>query len=128
MSNDAWKQHTMVAPNPNRISGTTLNKIVIDDVVAMKTADWKASFAPNGVDVDRYYRLRNMRVNRHAVWSIGCVDVIVTHIPTGTTSRTIRVSTEDSTAFEVVMAEVISILARELEVEIAVYERLEKAK
>jgi hypothetical protein len=128
MSNDAWKQYTMTVPNPNKISGTALNKAIMDDVVAMKPADWMASFAPNGVDVDRYYRLRNMRVNRHAVWSIGCVDIIVTHIPTGTTSRTIRVSSEDSTAFEVIMAEVISILARELETEIAVYERLEEAK
>jgi len=128
MSNDAWKQHTMVVPNPNKISGTNLNKIIIDDVVAMKTADWgNGAFVPEGIDHNRYFRLRLMRVNRKSSWGIGCVDVSLTHLPSNTTSRATTVSIEDSMQ-EAVMAMVIDNLARELETEIAVYGRLEKAK
>ncbi len=128
MSNDAWKQRTMVVPNPNKISGTNLSKVIMDDVVAMKNADWSiGAFVPKGADPNRYHRLRLMRVNRQSAWAIGCVDVSLTHLPSNTTSRSIAVSIEDSMQ-EAVMAMVIDTLARELEVEIAVYERLEKTK
>lgn len=128
MSNDAWKQHTMTAPNPDKISGITMSRVFMDGVVKVKPENWGAGpFVPKDVDPNRYHRLRLMRVNRKSAWAIGCVDVSLTHLPSNTTSRSIAVSIEDSMQ-EAVMAMVIDTLARELEVEIAVYERLEKTK
>ncbi len=128
MSNDAWKQHTMVVPNPDKISGTNLNRVLMDRVAKINPENWGTGpFVPKDVDPNRYHRLRLMRVNRQSAWAIGCVDVSLTHLPSNTTSRSIAVSIEDSMQ-EAVMAMVIDTLARELEVEIAVYERLEKTK
>ena len=128
MSNDAWKQYTMTVPNPDKISGTNFNRVFLDSRTGNKTSDWNmGAFVPEGTDPKRYFRLRQMRVNRQSAWSIGCVDVSLTHLPSNTTSRSTSVSIEDSMQ-EAVMAMVIDNLARELETEIAVYERLEKAK
>ncbi len=128
MSNDAWKQYTMTVPKHDKISGTNMNRVFLDDMTGNKTSDWNVrSFAPKGVDPERYFRLRHMRINRQSAWGIGCVNVSLTHLPSDATSRSITVSNEDSMQ-EAVMAAVIDTLARELEVEIAVYERLEKAK
>jgi len=121
---DAQNMQT-IAP---KITGTTFNRVFTDDFERIKNPEWHmGAFVPEGIDPNRYFRLRLMRVNRKSAWSIGCVDVSLTHLPSNTTSRSTSVSIEDSMQ-EAVMAMVIDTLARELETEIAVYERLEKAK
>lgn len=128
MSNGTWKHYEKTVPSPDKIRGTSMNAVFSGVATGGKTLYWEREpFVPNGTDPNRYHRLRQMRVNRQSSWATGCVDVSLTHLPSNITSRSVALSAFDSTQ-EAVMAMVIDALARELETEIAVYERLEKAK
>jgi len=95
--------------------GTTPKGIIVDEL------SWPV---PADMDPQRYSRLRDMKVNRQSSWSAGVVGISLTHAPTGTVSRSVKVSVSDSTSQEVVMAAVIDVLARELEIEILVIRKL----
>lgn len=77
------------------------------------------------IDPRHYSRLREMTVHRHANWERDTVEISLKHKPSGMTSRGVEVSRADVVNYEVFLSDIVSNLARELEVEVQVYERME---
>lgn len=98
----------------------------MDELVSAKTGDWQSIIAPDGMDYDRYRRLKLMRINRRSVWDRQGVEISLTYLPTGTESRSVLVSIEDAHSSDTVMSRVINTLSLELETMIAVFSKLEE--
>lgn len=98
----------------------------MDELVSAKTGDWQSIIAPDGMDYDRYRRLKLMRINRKSVWDKAGVEISLTYMPTGTESRTVTVSIDDAHTSDIVMSRVVNTLSLELETMIAVFSKLEE--
>lgn len=71
--------------------------------------------------------LRGMRVNRKALWRGQTIEISVSHERLGHTSRTWTMAMDDATS-DVLVSSVVALLAKELETEMMVYNKLESAK
>lgn len=115
--------------NFSAFRGKTFDKVTIDEITKGKWEAWadiNAISAPDGMDYDRYRRLKMMRINRMSVWDKQAVEISLTYMPTGTDSRSVLVSIEDAHASDIVMSRVINTLSLELETMIAVFSKLEE--
>lgn len=120
------KPPVSTSTNVNGITGRSLREMFMDELVSAKTGDWQSIIAPDGMDYDRYRRLKLMRINRRSVWDRQGVEISLTYLPTGTESRSVLVSIEDAHSSDTVMSRVINTLSLELETMIAVFSKLEE--
>lgn len=120
------KPPVSTSTNPGGLRGKTLKEIVMDEIVGKNWETWSPIPAPDGMDYDKYRRLKLMRINRISVWDKQGVEISLTYLPTGTESRSILVSIEDAHASDIVMSRVINTLSLELETMIAVFSKLEE--
>lgn len=120
------KYPVSASTNVDGLSGKPFNKLIMDDLISAKTGDWQSIIAPDGMDYDRYRRLKLMRINRKSVWDRQGVEISLTYMPTGTESRAVLVSIEDAHTSDIVTSRVINTLSLELETMIAVFSKLEE--
>ena len=120
------KPPVSTSTNVNGITGRSLREMFMDELVSAKTGDWQSIIAPDGMDYDRYRRLKLMRINRKSVWDKAGVEISLTYMPTGTESRSVLVSIEDAHASDIVMSRVVNTLSLELETMIAVFSKMEE--
>ena len=119
------KHPVSTSTNVDGLRGKPFNKAIMDEVVGGQWETWSPISPPDGMDWDRYRRLKLMRINRKSVWGSQSVEISLTYMPTGTESRSVLVSIEDAHTSDLVMSRVINTLSLELETMIAVFSKLE---
>lgn len=120
------KYPVSTSTNVDGLRGKPFNKVIMDEVVGRQWETWSAIPAPDGMDYDRYRRLKLMRINRKSVWDRQGVEISLTYMPTGAESRSVLVSIEDAHTSDIVMSRVVNTLSLELETMIAVFSKLEE--
>lgn len=108
------------------LGGKPFNKVIMDEVAGRQWETWSPISPPDGMDWDRYRRLKLMRINRKSVWGSQSVEISLTYMPTGTESRTVTVSIDDAHTSDIVMTRIVNTLSLELETMIAVFSKLEE--